>query len=70
MLQLSNCIQEYSYLNVWHLINEGNTLKFVDDGTMDTDHEDSRMGTPKLSPQTATSPNTSAQDSDIDLQDA
>lgn len=31
MLQLSNCIQEYSYLNVWHLINEGSELKFVDD---------------------------------------
>ncbi|KAJ9573239.1 MCM AAA-lid domain [Nakaseomyces glabratus] len=31
MLQLNNCIQEYSFLNVWHLINEGNTLKFVDD---------------------------------------
>ena len=31
MQQLNNCIQEYSYLNVWHLINEGNTLKFVDD---------------------------------------
>ena len=31
MLQLTNCIQEYSYLNVWHLINEGTVLKFVDD---------------------------------------
>lgn len=31
MLQLSTCIQEYTYLNVWHLINEGNILKFVDD---------------------------------------
>lgn len=31
MLQLSNCIQEYSYLNVWHLMNEGSELKFVDD---------------------------------------
>ncbi|KAL3235349.1 DNA replication licensing factor MCM7 [Nakaseomyces bracarensis] len=30
MLQLNQCIQEYSYLNVWHLINEGKTLKFVD----------------------------------------
>lgn len=35
MLQVNNCIQEYSYLNVWHLINEGSTLKFVDDGSMD-----------------------------------
>lgn len=35
MLQISNCIQEYSYLNVWHLINEGTTLKFVDDGSME-----------------------------------
>ncbi|AJQ15494.1 Mcm7p [Saccharomyces cerevisiae YJM1389] len=70
MLQLSNCIQEYSYLNVWHLINEGNTLKFVDDGTMDTDQEDSLVSTPKLTPQTTASANVSAQDSDIDLQDA
>ena len=70
MLQLSNCIQEYSYLNVWHLINEGNTLKFVDDGTMDTDQEDSLVSTPKLAPQTTASANASAQDSDIDLQDA
>lgn len=31
MLQLNNCIQEYSYLNVWHLINEGSILKFVND---------------------------------------
>ena len=44
MLQLSNCIQEYSYLNVWHLINEGSELKFVDDEIShqleDEDHED------------------------------
>lgn len=39
MLQLNNCIQEYSYLNVWHLINEGNVLKFVDDGSMEDDAE-------------------------------
>ncbi|CDF90682.1 ZYBA0S08-00452g1_1 [Zygosaccharomyces bailii CLIB 213] len=38
MLQLNNCIQEYSYLNVWHLINEGSVLKFVDDGSMDQSH--------------------------------
>ncbi|KOH00517.1 DNA replication licensing factor MCM7 [Saccharomyces eubayanus] len=70
MLQLSNCIQEYSYLNVWHLINEGNNLKFVDDGTMDTDQGDSDMGTPKLAPQAAASAGITAPDSDIDLQDA
>lgn len=29
--QLTHCIQEYTYLNVWHLINDGRTLKFVDD---------------------------------------
>ncbi|GAV55073.1 hypothetical protein ZYGR_0AS03960 [Zygosaccharomyces rouxii] len=39
MLQLNNCIQEYSYLNVWHLINEGSILKFVDDGSMDDGDE-------------------------------
>lgn len=37
MLQLKNCIDEYSYLNVWHLIHEGNTLKFVDDDAMDSE---------------------------------
>ncbi|EDO15358.1 hypothetical protein Kpol_457p9 [Vanderwaltozyma polyspora DSM 70294] len=31
MLQLSQCIEEYTYLNVWHLINNGDMLKFVDD---------------------------------------
>lgn len=35
MLQLNNCIQEYSYLNVWHLLNEGGVLKFVDDETLE-----------------------------------
>lgn len=39
MLQLNNCIQEYSYLNVWHLINEGSVLKFVDDGSVDYGHD-------------------------------
>lgn len=35
MVQLNSCIQEYSYLNVWHLINDGTMLKFVDDGSFD-----------------------------------
>lgn len=70
MLQLSNCIQEYSYLNVWHLINEGNNLKFSGRRYQDTDQGDSDMGTPKLAPQAAASADTSAPDSDIDLLDA
>lgn len=40
MLQLNNCIQEYSYLNVWHLIEEGNTLVFVDDELPDESNDD------------------------------
>ncbi|CCK68055.1 DNA replication licensing factor MCM7 KNAG_0A03750 [Huiozyma naganishii CBS 8797] len=40
MLQLNNCIQEYSYLNVWHLINEGTILKFVDDESSMEDDQD------------------------------
>ncbi|CAL9737248.1 DNA replication licensing factor Mcm7p [Monosporozyma servazzii] len=45
MLQLSNCIQEYSYLNVWHLMNEGSELKFVDDelSQQDGDNESFRV---------------------------
>ncbi|CCE64700.1 hypothetical protein TPHA_0I01960 [Tetrapisispora phaffii CBS 4417] len=39
MLQLNNCIQEYTYLNVWHLINEGTILKFVDDEYLEPQQE-------------------------------
>lgn len=46
MLQLSNCIQEYTYLNVWHLINEGNTLKFVDDESMQPSSQTSNRLSP------------------------
>lgn len=40
MAQLSSCIQEYEYLNVWHLIKEGSILRFVDDedGQESDDH--------------------------------
>lgn len=31
MLQLVSCIKEYEYLNVWHQIEDGNTLLFIDD---------------------------------------
>lgn len=41
MLQLNNCIQEYSYLNVWHLLNEGGILKFVDDETLEGEGDQS-----------------------------
>lgn len=54
MLQLNNCIQEYSYLNVWHLLNEGNTLKFVDDGSMEEDEDGSGNATPREQTQLAT----------------
>lgn len=47
MLQVNNCIQEYSYLNVWHLINEGTILKFVDDGSVEEPSSPSQRMDPR-----------------------
>ncbi|CCF58466.1 hypothetical protein KAFR_0E03140 [Kazachstania africana CBS 2517] len=78
MLQLSNCIKEYSYLNVWHLINEGNILKFVDDGNEDEDlNSDSESmahsplnDPPLLAPQSQGTPeNSEIVQSDEEMQD-
>lgn len=32
MLQLNNCIEEYAYLGIWNLVNEGSTLHFLNQG--------------------------------------
>ncbi|SCV03136.1 LAME_0H07998g1_1 [Lachancea meyersii CBS 8951] len=32
MLQLNNCIEEYAYLGIWNLVNEGATLHFLNQG--------------------------------------
>lgn len=62
MVQLNNCVQEYSYLNVWHLINDGTTLKFVDDGSADD-------VSPELIP-TSSSKAAESVDSDTEMPDA
>ncbi|CCD24204.1 DNA replication licensing factor MCM7 NDAI_0C05450 [Naumovozyma dairenensis CBS 421] len=67
MLQLSNCIQEYTYLNVWHLLQEGSVLKFVNDnGEIDEDDgsndesdnalETTKSPSPTLTPRKMQSP--------------
>lgn len=52
MLQLTNCIREYEYLNVWHQIEDGNTLFFIDDIQDVTAADDTALAdspTPQLS---------------------
>ncbi|CCH57859.1 hypothetical protein TBLA_0A00580 [Henningerozyma blattae CBS 6284] len=46
--QLNSCIQEYSYLNIWHLTNENTILRFVDDDTVEAS-EGSGIRTPVVS---------------------
>lgn len=76
MLQLNNCIQEYSYLNIWHLTNEGTTLRFVDDSAMEESAPSSPPKNIHSSPQRQTksfqdlpsSPIGPADDDDVDME--
>ncbi|QLL32593.1 hypothetical protein HG536_0D01150 [Torulaspora globosa] len=68
MVQLNSCIQEYSYLNVWHLINDGTQLKFVDDGSFDEPSPEP----PRVAQPASTNNQTEvrAVESDSEMQDA
>lgn len=69
MTQLNTCIQEYSYLNVWHLINDGSTLKFVDDGSAD-DSSAAQSAAPRAQQAQQASPQASRSTNAADLVDS
>lgn len=46
MLQLNNCIEEYAYLGVWNLVNEGSTLHFLNQDPSEEMESSTPPGTP------------------------